>query len=399
MSVAIRAALSLFLVPAVAAAADDPTAGLLKTAGKLYDGVTVETLPNGLRVYLKPIPGSATVTTMVAYKVGSADEELTATGLSHYLEHLMFKGTDKIKPGDIDRVTLRNGGHNNAYTSEDMTVYHFDFAADRWAAALDIEADRMRNLRIDAKHEFEQEKGAVINELHGNEDEPWDLEQKAILPMLFGAKAPYGHPVIGEKQHVKGATAAVIKAHYDRWYHPNNASSSSSAASTRRTPRPRSSSCSATSRLASCPKRRPAVEPPERKATDVIKFASKFPVPRLLVGFNSVTARRPRRLGPGRGLRRSCPAARRADCTASSSRGTSSARRPRRSTPPAATPAGSPFRRSCSSRNSTRSKRRWPRKSPSSPPTARRDAEMSRARRSSMAQAIFRQEGVHALAD
>src|SRR5262249_10261061 len=122
---------ALFLSPARAddlgrePANDNP---VLKAAAALYDGIRTETLPNGLRVYLKPIPGSPVVTTMVAYKVGSADENLDQTGLSHYLEHLMFKGTDKIRPGDIDRVTLRNGGANNAYTSEDYTVYHFDFA-------------------------------------------------------------------------------------------------------------------------------------------------------------------------------------------------------------------------------------------------------------------------------
>src|SRR5262249_57577468 len=72
--------------------------------------------------------------------------------------------------------------------------------------------------------ESRQERGAVITERKRNEDEPWDLEQKAILPLLFGPKGPYGHPVIGESRHVRGATAAVIKAHYDKWYHPNNAS-------------------------------------------------------------------------------------------------------------------------------------------------------------------------------
>ncbi len=212
---------------ATSEAADAPAKGddaVEKAAGALYEGVRVETLPNGLRVYLKPIPGSAVFTTLVAYKVGSADEDLDQTGLSHYLEHLMFKGTDKIKPGDIDRVTQRSGGANNAYTSEDMTVYHFDFASEHWEVPLKIEADRMRNLRIDEKHEFKQEKGAVINELARNEDEPWDLEQKLILPLLFGAKAPYGHPVIGERQHVKDANEKIIKAHYDKWYHPNNAS-------------------------------------------------------------------------------------------------------------------------------------------------------------------------------
>jgi zinc protease len=194
-----------------------------KAAAALYEGIRTETLPNGLRVFLKPVPSSPVVTTMLAYKVGSADEDLDNTGLSHYLEHLMFKGTEKIMPGDIDRLTLRNGGANNANTSEDCTVYHFDFAADRWEAALEVEADRMRNLCIDPKHEFEQEKGAVIEELEKDEDEPWDLEEKTILPLLFGEAGPYGHPVIGQRQHVRGATAKVIKAHYDKWYYPNNA--------------------------------------------------------------------------------------------------------------------------------------------------------------------------------
>src|SRR5690242_7366492 len=214
------ACLTLFLPRAGAAAPDDPA---LKAAAAFYEGIRTETLPNGLRVFLKPVPGSPTVTTMVAYKVGSADENLDATGLSHYLEHLMFKGTDKLMPGDIDRMTQRAGGRNNAYTNEDFTDYHFDFAADRWDTALQIEADRMRNLRIDTKHEFEQEKGAVVSELEMDEDQPFDLEGKAILPLLFGKTTPYGHPVIGERQHVRGATAAIIKSHYDRWYHPNNA--------------------------------------------------------------------------------------------------------------------------------------------------------------------------------
>jgi zinc protease len=204
-------------------AADTDQDAARQAARALYNNIRTETLANGLRVYLKAIPESPVVTTMVAYKVGSSDENLDHTGLSHYLEHLMFKGTNKIMPGDIDRLTLRNGGKNNAYTTEDYTVYHFDFASDRWEAALGIEADRMRNLQIDKKHEFEQEKGAVIGELERDEDEPWDLEQKQILPVLFGRSAPYGHPVIGERQHVRNATAEIIKSHYDRWYHPNNA--------------------------------------------------------------------------------------------------------------------------------------------------------------------------------
>src|SRR5215212_9511154 len=208
------------------ACAPDPNADaeLIKTAQAMFKDLKTVTLENGLRVYMLPIKNAPTVTTMVAYRVGSADEDKDQTGLSHYLEHLLFKGTDKLKPGDIDRATQRNGGRNNAYTSEDMTVYYFDFAADRWQIALDIEADRMRNTRIDQKHEFEQEKGAVIAELDGGEDNPWNLEYKTILPLLWPKDSPYSHPVIGVREHVRGATAEIIKRHYDKWYHPNNAS-------------------------------------------------------------------------------------------------------------------------------------------------------------------------------
>jgi zinc protease len=261
----------------------------VKAAESLYDDVRVETLDNGLKVYLKPIAGSPVVTTMVAYKVGSSDEDLTQTGLSHYLEHLMFKGTDKIQPRDIDRITLRNGGANNAYTSEDYTIYHFDFAADRWEVALDVEADRMRNLRIDEKHEFETEKSNVVSELERDEDEPWDIEQKTILPLLFGKKSPYGHPVIGEREHVRGATAEIIKAHYDKWYHPNNASlvivggfdPDKAMAKVKKLfgPIPK----------AKLPDRKPVVEAKRTKPVTQ-EMESKFDVPRLLIGYNTVTS-------------------------------------------------------------------------------------------------------------
>jgi zinc protease len=280
---------ALLIIPAFhlpVRAAEDPA---LKAATALYEDIRTEKLPNGLRIYLKPIKGSPVVTTMVAYKVGSADEDLDATGLSHYLEHLMFKGTDKIMPGDIDRMTLRNGGQNNAYTSEDYTVYHFDFSSERWETALQIEADRMRNLRIDQKHEFQQEKGAVIEELQRNEDSPFDLEEKAILPLLFGKTGPYGHPVIGEREHVRGATAEIIKAHYDRWYHPNNASLVIVGGF---------DPDKALTKVKELFGPIPAAELPERKRFREIKrakpvhteFESKFQLPRMIMGFNTVRA-------------------------------------------------------------------------------------------------------------
>lgn len=265
-------------------AADD---AIQKVAAALYEGVRTETLPNGLRVYVKPVPGSAVVTTMVAYKVGSADEDKEFTGLSHYLEHLMFKGTDKLFPGDIDRLTLRSGGANNAYTSEDYTIYHFDFAAEQWELPLRIEADRMRNLKIDDRHEFMQEKGAVTAELDRNEDQPWDLESKLILPALFGAKAPYGHPVIGEKKHVHAATAEVIKAHYDKWYHPNNAAIVVTGGIDADKVLARIKELFGPIPQKKLPERK-EYTPVTRKGPVKKEFDSKFFVPRLLMGFNTV---------------------------------------------------------------------------------------------------------------
>jgi zinc protease len=279
----------------IGAAEPNPKADaeLVATAKGMLKNLRRHTLDNGLRVYLLPVKSSPIVTTMVAYRVGSGDEEKDQTGLSHYLEHLMFKGTAKLKPGDIDRATQRNGGHNNAYTTEDMTVYHFDFGADRWSIALEIEADRMRNLRIDAKHEFQQEKGAVISELAGGEDSPGDLEYKAILPMLFPKDSPYSHPVIGERKHVRDATAEIIKRHYDKWYHPNNAAlvivggfdPDAALAQVKKLfgPIPR----------ADLPPRKKATAYKHREGPVHKEFESKFDVPRMLMGFNGVTVGSP----------------------------------------------------------------------------------------------------------
>jgi zinc protease len=291
----LTALVALLLVPASGIAADPAPpnraaadAALVKTAQGLLAGLRTHTLPNGLRVYLLPVPNSPVVTTMVAYKVGSGDEEKDQTGLSHYLEHLLFKGTDKLFPGDIDRATQRNGGRNNAYTNEDMTVYHFDFAADRWQTPLEIEADRMRNVRIDAKHEFEQEKGAVIAELAQGEDSPWELEQKTILPLLFPKESPYSHPVIGQEVHVRAATAEVIKRHYDKWYHPNNAALVVAGGIDPDAVLAKVKELFGPIPRGDLPARKPAPARPAPGESVRKEFPSKFDVPRLVVGFNTI---------------------------------------------------------------------------------------------------------------
>lgn len=282
---------SVPLVPVSrASAAPDPKveADLVKTAQGMFKDLRTHTLENGLRVYLLPVKNAPLVTTMVAYRVGACDEEKDQTGLSHYLEHLLFKGTDKLVPGDIDRATQRNGGRNNAYTSEDMTVYHFDFAADRWQIPLEIEAERMRNTKIDKKHEFEQEKGAVVAELKGGEDNPWDLEYKAILPLLWPKESPYSHPVIGQEEHVRGATAEIITRHYDKWYHPNNAALVVVGGFDADEVFKKIKDLFGPIPKGELPPRKKATFFPERKEPARKEFVSKFDVPRVMIGFNTV---------------------------------------------------------------------------------------------------------------
>src|SRR6187401_2036120 len=129
-------------------------------------------LDNGLTVLTRELHTSPIVTAMIWYRVGSRNEEFGQTGKSHFLEHMLFKGTNRFKKGEIDLLTLKNGGSNNAFTSQDFTAYYFNFASDRWQVALEIEADRMVNCAF-APDEFEAEKKVVIEELKTGLDSPW----------------------------------------------------------------------------------------------------------------------------------------------------------------------------------------------------------------------------------
>ncbi|MFQ3591111.1 MAG: insulinase family protein, partial [Chloracidobacterium sp.] len=115
------------------------------TTSLLTASVQRHVLPNGLTVLVKDVPTHPIVSTMIWYRVGSRNEPAGKTGLSHFLEHMMFKGTQRLAKGEIDHLTLVNGGRNNAFTWMDFTAYYFTFAADRWEVGLEIEADRARS--------------------------------------------------------------------------------------------------------------------------------------------------------------------------------------------------------------------------------------------------------------
>ena len=178
-------------------------------------------LGNGLVVLTREVHTSPIVTSMIWYRVGSRNEELGHTGKSHFLEHMLFKGTERFKKGEIDLLTLKNGGANNAFTSHDFTAYYFNFASDRWEVALGIEADRMVNCAFDPE-EFEAEKKVVIEELKTGLDSPWGLllqEEEATAYKVH----PYRNPIVGWLQDVERATVEQQQAYYRRYYHPNNA--------------------------------------------------------------------------------------------------------------------------------------------------------------------------------
>jgi zinc protease len=185
------------------------------------DVVRRTVLDNGLTVLTRELHSSPTVSTMIWYRVGSRNEELGQTGKSHFLEHMLFKGTERFGKGEIDLLTLKNGGNNNAFTSHDFTAYYFNFASDRWEVALDIEADRMVNC-VFAPEEFEAEKKVVIEELRMGLDSPWGTLLQELDATAYKVH-PYRNPVIGWLQDVERATDIEQQAYYHRHYYPGNA--------------------------------------------------------------------------------------------------------------------------------------------------------------------------------
>jgi zinc protease len=193
----------------------DPTA--MKAGAKIRE----HTLANGLTVLLAERHLDPVVAVMVWYRVGARNESEREAGVSHFLEHMMFKGSARFGKGQVDFVTTTLGGSNNAFTTPDHTAYWFEFASDRWEKALEIEADRMRNLLIDAS-EFEAEKAVVLEELSMGDDDPWRSLSQEVQSALF-PRHPYRRPVIGYSDTLRAMTPADMRDYYRRFYQPSNA--------------------------------------------------------------------------------------------------------------------------------------------------------------------------------
>ncbi len=180
------------------------------------------TLRNGLEVVVITDRRAPVVTHMLWYRVGAADEARGVSGIAHFFEHLMFKGTRQIAPGEFSRIVARNGGDLNAFTSWDYTAYYERIARDRLELVMRMEADRMRNLQF-SDETFASERDVIGEERRQRIDNnPGAVLGERMRAMLF-PHHPYGTPIIGWLHEIQALDRATALEFYRTWYAPNNA--------------------------------------------------------------------------------------------------------------------------------------------------------------------------------
>jgi zinc protease len=183
--------------------------------------VQSHTLSNGMLVLTRESHSAPVAACFVWYRVGARNETLGTTGLSHWVEHMLFKGTPDIPKGEMDRLIARNGGTFNAFTSHDYTAYFETLPADRIELGLRIESDRMANSLFDPE-EVESERTVIISEREGYENEPDHWLNEAVMAAAFQVH-PYRNEVIGWKSDLLAITRDELYRHYQTYYTPNNA--------------------------------------------------------------------------------------------------------------------------------------------------------------------------------
>lgn len=184
--------------------------------------VVEHTLANGLKILVQEDHRSPVVVSQVWYKVGSSYEPSGITGISHMLEHMMFKGTDKHAPGEFSRIIAENGGEENAFTGYDYTAYFQTMAAEKLSVSFELEADRMRHLRI-LPEELKKELEVVTEERRMRTDDNPQAKMAEQFAAMAHTSSPYKNPIIGWVTDIAAYTAPDLQAWYSRWYAPNNA--------------------------------------------------------------------------------------------------------------------------------------------------------------------------------
>jgi zinc protease len=195
-------------------------AGPVAARAGIADNVKTATLPNGLRVLVLENHKAPVATLNVFYRVGSRNELMGKTGISHLLEHLMFRGTKKLKPEEFSNIIQQNGGEDNAFTEEDFTDYFEVINKDHLDVPIRLEADRMANFEPKG---FDSEKAVVIEERRlRTDDNPEDALDEMVRAQSFVAH-PYHWPVIGWFHDVSGLTMADVLSYHAMYYSPRNA--------------------------------------------------------------------------------------------------------------------------------------------------------------------------------
>lgn len=190
--------------------------------GSAFANPYEKTLANGLRVIVKEDPRAPTAVHMVWYRVGAMDEVSGTSGVAHALEHMMFKATRHLKPGEFNQRVAAAGGRDNAFTSLDYTAYFQLVPAGRLGEMMALEAERMANLIVDPV-EFAKEIKVIMEERRlRTEDKPRSKVHEALMATALSAH-PYRRPIIGWMNDLQNMTADDIKDWYRRWYVPNNA--------------------------------------------------------------------------------------------------------------------------------------------------------------------------------
>lgn len=182
--------------------------------------ITQVTLKNGMKVMLKEIHTAPIISSWIWYRVGSRDEPTGKTGVSHWTEHMQFKGTKKFPANVLDKAISREGGRWNASTSRDSTRYFETMPADKIDLALRLEADRMKNSIFDEK-EVASERTVIISEREGLENEPTFRLSEAVQQTAFHVH-PYHHEIIGDMADLRTITRDDLYEHYRTYYVPNN---------------------------------------------------------------------------------------------------------------------------------------------------------------------------------
>jgi zinc protease len=179
-------------------------------------------LSNGLKLIVREDHRAPTVAHMVWYRAGSIDEVNGRTGVAHVLEHMMIKGTDKVKSGEFSRLVAAVGGRENAFTSRDYTAYFQQVEKSKLNEVIKLEADRMSNLNFDDA-EFLKEIQVVMEERRlRTEDNPASLLYESLMATAY-MSSPYRYPVIGWMNDLENMKAADARDWYRSWYKPNNA--------------------------------------------------------------------------------------------------------------------------------------------------------------------------------